>query len=456
MGGTRAASDKAYPPKRVAILAACPFPANHGTPGAIRELAEALHRLGHEVHVVTYPQGDATLTSGLRVHRASALWFRPQEVRIGPSLSRLLYDLMMIPRLLRVVWKHRIDVIHAHNYEAGIVGSVVSWITGTPLVYNGVNSMADELPSYDFFSSKQFALWLGQWLDRIVPRRADAVITLSDELRDHLINCGLSPQRCLVMPLGVDTTIFAHGNGGLVRARFGIDTQTPIVGYTGSIENFQRLDLLVEAFARLAAWNPKAILMIVNNIKNVVQRSALETQALKLDIGSRVLFAEEVPLGELRHYLAAIDVAVISRPSCPGIPVKLLNSMAASRAIVCASGSAKCVCHGYNAYVARNDDADDLADGIELLLSNESLRAELGRRARASLDGIYDWDTIGLATGLVYDQVCRPNRQLDRSELSFYVKPTYTPILADESSMSSTGFLQSGPIVYPESWSEIP
>ena len=40
------------------MLAACPFPANHGTPGSIRELAEATADRGHEVHVVTYHFGE--------------------------------------------------------------------------------------------------------------------------------------------------------------------------------------------------------------------------------------------------------------------------------------------------------------------------------------------------------------------------------------------------------------
>src|SRR5437879_1067471 len=43
----------------VCVLAACPFPANHGTPGSIREMSEAVAALGHEVHIVTYHIGEA-------------------------------------------------------------------------------------------------------------------------------------------------------------------------------------------------------------------------------------------------------------------------------------------------------------------------------------------------------------------------------------------------------------
>jgi len=42
----------------ILMLAACPFPANYGTPGCIKEMSEIMAELGHEVHVLTYPFGD--------------------------------------------------------------------------------------------------------------------------------------------------------------------------------------------------------------------------------------------------------------------------------------------------------------------------------------------------------------------------------------------------------------
>lgn len=441
--------DDRTPPLRVAMVAACPFPANHGTPGAIRELCEALARIGHEVHVVTYPQGDEVEIPGVRIHRAGAGFMKPGEVKIGPSKDRLVFDALLIPRLVSVVRKHKIDVIHAHNYEATIAGIAARWLTGRPLVYNGINSMADELPSYDFFRNKSFALRLGRWLDRQVPRRADALILLSDELKAYLEGLGASPARTMVMPLGVDIGLLAGGEASKVRECFNLGQATPIVMYAGSIENFQRVDLLVEAFGKVSSKHPGAVLMVANNIANADLRAVLEAQAVRLGIASRMIFAESVSLGELRDYLAAADVAVVPRPSCPGFPVKLLNYMAASRAIVSVAGSAKSVCHGYNAYVARNNDVDDLAAGIDLLLSDPTLRATLGRRAFESLSGVYDWVTISRATAMVYDHVCRRGRRIDKQALGAYLKAEYTPRLSPQGRDNPGGFLQSGPVEYP-------
>ena len=53
----------------IAMVAACPFPANQGTPAAIREMSEELARRGHTVRVVTYPLSDNTPISGVAIDR---------------------------------------------------------------------------------------------------------------------------------------------------------------------------------------------------------------------------------------------------------------------------------------------------------------------------------------------------------------------------------------------------
>src|SRR5690606_24422761 len=165
------------------MVAACPFPANHGTPGAIRELCIALAEKGHEVHVVTYPVGDPVEIEGVHIHRAPRMPLGGGDIKIGPSWQRLVHDAGLVPKLISVVRKYEIDVIHAHNYEATIAGAMAKLATSRPLVYNGINSMADELPTYGL---KPAALvrTAGAWLDRWIPRTADALLLLSDELKD--------------------------------------------------------------------------------------------------------------------------------------------------------------------------------------------------------------------------------------------------------------------------------
>src|SRR5262245_27844956 len=89
------------PQLRVCMLAACPFPANHGTPGSIREMAEAISDRGHEVHIVTYHFGEDIPLRGPVLHRITPLT-RESAVVVGPTSRRPLYDLQMVFKTVQV------------------------------------------------------------------------------------------------------------------------------------------------------------------------------------------------------------------------------------------------------------------------------------------------------------------------------------------------------------------
>src|SRR5690349_4858214 len=68
------------PGYKIAMVAACPFPANYGSPGAVREMAQSLAQRGNEVHVVTYPFGEDLPTDQLTIWRCS--WWKKKSPRI--------------------------------------------------------------------------------------------------------------------------------------------------------------------------------------------------------------------------------------------------------------------------------------------------------------------------------------------------------------------------------------
>src|SRR6185503_20735307 len=98
---------------RVAMVAACEFPALRGSQVLVRDLATDLHDLGHEVHLVTYSGGERL---------DGACWTSAQSDEV-PAVrramaGRLSRNLRLGLDLYRLVRRQRIDVIHAHNYEA--------------------------------------------------------------------------------------------------------------------------------------------------------------------------------------------------------------------------------------------------------------------------------------------------------------------------------------------------
>ncbi|MFL6599056.1 MAG: hypothetical protein ACJ8KF_14020, partial [Chthoniobacterales bacterium] len=77
----------------IAMVAACAFPANHGSPASVREMSDTLSKMGHAVHIVTYSTGQKDIVvRHAKVHRTAP--FHPEtNAKVGPSWEKFLEDL---------------------------------------------------------------------------------------------------------------------------------------------------------------------------------------------------------------------------------------------------------------------------------------------------------------------------------------------------------------------------
>ena len=253
---------------KVVMVAACPFPANHGSPASIREMSEALVEQGHEVHILTYPIKEDIPVTGPKIHRVSFPFLNKKRVKVGPALEKFVYDPLMVFRLIWLIWKYKIDVIHAHNYEGALIGWLAKLVTRKPMLYNAVNNMVDELVTYDFIWSKGFAMKLARLLDKTIPFTGDYVTAVSDSLKDYLVKLGVKKEKIQVLPAGVNPGMFETNDKSTLRQKYGYGDDDNIVIYTGSLDAFQRIDYLLEATAVIKPKFDNLRLILAANIVN--------------------------------------------------------------------------------------------------------------------------------------------------------------------------------------------
>jgi glycosyltransferase involved in cell wall biosynthesis len=372
-------SSATEPKLKVCVLAACPFPANHGTPGSIRELVEATAERGHEVHVVTYHFGEDLPVRGAHIHRISN-WTREQRVIVGPSRYRPLYDFQMIFKTIKVIWRYGLDLVHAHGYESALVAACSRPFVRRPVIYSAHNRMSDELASYDFFWSKRFANALAWVLDRGVPRIGDRCIPHSNNLQQFLRERGLGKRAEAVLNFGISLERPQAESPAELRGRLGI-SDDPVVLYSGVIDRFQRLDLLLGAMAIVVRQMPRAKLLLVNTVPNERHERVLREESIRLGLTDNIRWIKPAAMDEALNILPACDVAVVPRPCAPGFPIKLLNYMAAKRACVMFRSSASGVTHAEHVWLAEDDTSESLAEGIVQLLHDKHLQSRLAAGA---------------------------------------------------------------------------
>jgi 1,2-diacylglycerol 3-alpha-glucosyltransferase len=388
---------------RVAQVAACPFPANYGSPAAIRELSQTLASWGHSVHVVTYPYGDDLGVGGAKVHRVAGLG-KFRGIKVGPSLAKIWFDALLVVKLCQVIKREQVDVIHAHNYEGVLLGLIAKLISGRPLVYNAVNLMSDELHTYRFIRPLFLAKRLALLLDWFVPIFPDHIIAVTETLRDRFLSRGVPAARLSYVPCGVFPEMFDLGDPAALRARHALGS-SPVIMYTGVNNAFQRIDYLLRAFSRVVAQEPRAVLMVVSPLVDERELSINRALARSLRVAERVVWIESHSLAELPDYLALATVTVLPRPDIPGHPIKLLNYMAAGKPIVAFAGGAKGLTHMRDALLAPDHDWEALGGSIVSLLRDPVLAARLGQNARALIESSFDWRQLGRQVVNIYGQV---------------------------------------------------
>ena len=358
-------------------------------------MSESLARLGHDMHIVTYHFGLPIPIRQINVHRIPAFAYRRFEP--GPSLTKLcLLDPLLVYKLFQVVRKYAIELIHAHHFEGALAGLAVRRLTGVKVIYDAHTTLNGEMHHYHFVQLEP----VKRLLDKYIPQRANHVVAVSDGIRIFLEARGISRSRIDVVPTGVYPEAFENDRAAEIRKRHGLGNH-PIVMYTGSMASFQGVDHLIPTMAAVVRRHPEARLLLVGDTEapEFVRRG----RARGLD--KHVHIVKKSTFAGIPHYLSAADVVVSPRTECPGIPQKLVNYMAARKAIVAFEGSAKLLRHGHNGMVVANGDTAAMADAINALIEAPHKRRQLGRNAYDTIIGHYDWPTLSRQLEKKYVQI---------------------------------------------------
>ncbi|MGA2842313.1 MAG: glycosyltransferase family 4 protein [Steroidobacteraceae bacterium] len=382
---------------RIAVVAACPFPAARGTPIRIHRIADELARRGHEVDVFTYHLGAGHADAAFGIHRIPNIrTYRKHSP--GPSYQKLiLLDPLLAGKLVSALRRRRYDVLHAHHAEGLLAALPAHLLFRIPLIFDVHTLLETELPYYRMGLSRALLRRLGRALDARLPRLADHVIAVSDEIRVALVEkFGYPPHALSVIPNGVEAS-FCDTPAPLNSRSL---HPGPTVVYAGNLAPYQRIDLLLRGFAAALTRRSDLWLQIYTD------SSFLEFESLAKEIGIRErVCVDSVTLDQLPAHLAAADVAVNPRTECGGLPQKLLNYMAAGCPIVSFAGSAKHLTHGCTGLMVPDNDIDALAEEILRLIADKDLARRLGTAARTFARNELGWASVAERIEAVCTQV---------------------------------------------------
>lgn len=222
-------------------------------------------------------------------------------------------------------------------------------------------------------------------------KRADAVAVISRALDDQLEQAGVSGNRRWILPSGVDTNRFSPGvaDRELLR-RNGMEGRF-VVGWIGGFRPFHGLELIPRIASRIRDENLDAVLCLVGTGPSY-DDVARSVQYLE----DRVVLVGPAPHADVPRWVRSFDACLLLASSAEFhySPLKLYEYMACGRPVIAASAGeiVDLIEDEVNGLLVPPGDADAVVVALEKLISDPVLLAELGRRARETVEASGSWE----------------------------------------------------------------
>jgi glycosyltransferase involved in cell wall biosynthesis len=404
-------------PMRILFLAAqLPEPPHAGGTLRTNGLIRGVHAAGHEVHLICFAEPDQLAT-----HRQKLDEFCTHVEIIPPprrTLHRRLYDLLLTrladmqrrydsplyaARLEHTLTSQPFDLIQIESLEMATYLPIIQRVQpNTPVIYDSFNAEFDlqrtiyQTERYNLRRLPGTLYSLIQWrrltrFERAVCQSVAHVIAVSDAdvaaFRRLAPGCPVS-----VVSNGIDAEPYAHNDTSL-------DLGGDALVFTGSMSYRPNVDAALwfvdHVLGKVRAIRPGAKFFVVGSqphsrLGSIRQRDDVEITGWVPDVNP---------------FLHAAAVYVVPLRMGSGTRLKLLQAMAAGRAVVATSIGAQGLDVEDGRELRLADTADHFARAIIALLENPAQRQALGKAGADYVKTHHDWSVIVPDLLRVYDQI---------------------------------------------------
>ena len=218
---------------------------------------------------------------------------------------------------------------------------------------------------------------------RRVLAATDIVITVSEGLREAVLDLGVPSERVHTIYQGVMPEIFHAGSRTEARAGLGLSGGKVVILWVGRMVGLKRLDLLLRACAILRSRSLDFELCLVGDGEG---RQQTRRDAEAFGLADRVRFVGNVPYQETAEWYRAADVTVLCSDS-EGLPNVLRESLSCGVPFVATDvGSIREIADESSSVLTPPGDAQALAEGISVVLSGPYRAAAQRYRPRSWAD----------------------------------------------------------------------
>ena len=281
------------------------------------------------------------------------------------------FDVIWLTRFLALIRRERVDLIHAHEFDAIVHGTLAAIIARIPIVatIHGKNYYWER-------AARRMAY-------RLVSRYA-RFVAVSINLKDFVTDrTGIASHRIRVIYNGIDRfPEIEEQEQARVRYEIGLDRQDQIVGAVGSLYPVKGHRYLIAAVPSIIQVCPSAKFLLIGRGDQEID---LKEQVKKLGVDRYVYF-----LGlrqDIGRLLSCMDIFVLPSLS-EGLSMATLEAMASGKPVVATrvGGNPELVVEGETGMLVPSEDSEALAQKIIMLLLDSTRAQALGQMGRARVE----------------------------------------------------------------------
>lgn len=266
--------------------------------------------------------------------------------------------------LIGIVREVRADVIVAHLYGTAIYASIAGAVARTPVIsiLHGQTDVSGpgRLPGLK---------------SAIVRRGSQKIVFVSERLQDAIApQLRLPSSRCIVIPNGVDTSMFRPSSDRPLRTELGLTDDTVLIGAVGNVRPAKAYDVFLNAARVLLQAERRYHFAIAGDCSGKLGKEIIELSR-KLGMERSVSF-----LGlrsDVAEILNSLDVFVVSS-STEGFSIACIEAMACGVPIVATrSGGPEQILAPGTGILVPTGAPEELARGIERIVASKEFASAL-------------------------------------------------------------------------------
>lgn len=244
--------------------------------------------------------------------------YRPSYVvipKVGRWLYGFLFFLGIFNTLRRAKKDFNPDVINVHWMYPDAFGTVLAAkLLNIPVVTHSLGCDINEFAKYPM--RKKFI--------KYALKNADFNITVSEQLREKVIQIGADKDRTVTLMNGVNNELFNSDENIDIKKQFNIAENKTLLLFAGNFNIEKGLELLLKAYHLQKDKHANTHLMVIGSGP---LESEIYQLVKELGLSDRVTFIGRVAHTEVAKYLAGADFLCLPslREGCPNIVLESLS-----------------------------------------------------------------------------------------------------------------------------------